>query len=101
MNSAKSDKRKSAEKIHSAQNPRRFALKLFQRRRLMGDIVKRVGFGGAISWPGRGDAVSSEVSALGTSGAVFTSMPLRPPGSRNRCGINPGIGKVRDELHGE
>src|SRR5882757_6143251 len=92
MHSANSDRMKSVRKIHSAQKPRRLALKFCQRRRLIGDGASRRTIGGT-TMPEGGGVTGADASM------VVRSSTSDLPGLEVDARIDPGIGEVGDQVH--
>src|SRR5215475_1284149 len=92
MNSANSETTNSTMKIQNAQWPRRFALKLSQRRRLSGESAKRCRSGGTPSPIGVCAVVSGTVMVVRSSTSYLPRLEVD-------ARINPGIGEVGEEVH--
>src|SRR6478752_7806469 len=90
MNSAKSESTNSARKIQSDHQPRRFALKLLSRRRLIGESLSQ-------PWPASGGA-SAALRVLGGR-SISVSLTSGLPRFEIDPGVDPCVGQVRDEMH--
>src|SRR5215469_6329426 len=90
MNSANSVTVKSTRKIHSAQKPRRLARKFSQRRRLIGDSVKR---------RRSGLAKGSGAGTRAWAGVRWSISDL--PGLKVDARIDPRVGEIGNQVHHE
>src|SRR6476660_9784396 len=91
MNSANSETMKSVRKTHSAQNPRRLALKFSQRRLLSGEIAIAFMVGGA-STP----IVETEISGgLMPVRASTSDLPRLEVDAR----IDPRVGEIGNQIN--
>src|SRR5580700_5070370 len=107
MNSANSDSTNSTRKNHNDQWPRRLALKLYQRRMLIGDNSKRIR-GASPSGPaGSRSGVNAGSRAAGSRGPsmssrmVVLSSTSDLPRLEIDARIDPGIGQVGNQIHDE
>jgi hypothetical protein len=91
MNSANSETTKSVRKIHSAQNPRRLALKFSQRRRLSGEIDIAFMVGGA-STPIVETEISGGLMPVRASTSDLPRLEIDPR-------IDPSVGEVGNQIH--
>src|SRR6478752_9946094 len=92
MNSANSESKNSARKIHSDQYPRRLALKFCHRRRLIGEmeIQRRSGGTSRRSMPTA--VVSGDLIPVFASISHLPRLEIDPR-------IDPGVGEVGDQVH--
>src|ERR1700730_5297289 len=92
MSSANSETTKSTRKIHSAQYPRRLALKLSQRRRLSGDKAQR--------WPsGRTARPIGDCAVVSGTSMTVRSSTSHLPRLEVDARIDPGVGEVGNQVH--
>src|ERR1700685_3391134 len=105
MNSANSDSTNNTRKNQKDQCPRRLALKLYQRRMLIGDNSKRIR-GASPSGPaGSRSGVSAGSGAAGSRGLpmssrmVVLSSTSDLPRLEIDARIDPGVGQVGNQIH--
>src|ERR1700731_359411 len=105
MNSANSVTTNSTRKIHNDQKPRRLALKLYQRRMLIGDSWKRSrgarprGPVGSLSGVHRGLGAAGSAGPSASSTRVVFSSTSDLPRFEIDARIDPGIGQVGNQVN--
>src|SRR3984885_11299878 len=105
MTSANSVTPNRTRKIHNDQKPRRLALKLYQRRRWIGENWKRSrgtrpsGPVGSLSGVNGGLGAAGSAGPSTSSTRVVFSSPSALPRFEIDARIDPGIGQVGDQIH--
>src|ERR1700731_4080324 len=105
MNSANSVSTNSTRKNHNDQKPRRLALKLYQRRMLIGDNSKRIrgaspsGPAGSTSGVIAGSGAAGSRGPFRSSRMVVLSSTSDLPRLEIDAGIDPGIGQIGNQVH--
>src|ERR1700676_1569954 len=107
MNSANSVTTNSTRKNHNDQKPRRLALKLYQRRMLIGDNSKRIRGASPSGHAGSASRVNAGSGAAGSRGPSMSSRMVvltstsDLPRLKIDARIDPGIGQVGNQIHDE
>src|SRR6202795_370711 len=105
MNSANSDSTNSTRKNHNDQWPRRLALKLYQRRMLIGDNSKRIrgaspsGPAGSTSGVNAGSGAAGSRGPSTSSSMVVLTSTSDLPRLEIDARIDPGISQVGNQIH--